>query len=349
MVMNESDPEIKLSFVTGLKDIVRSEINRYPNLHLIREGANSSYLSCSEDFAIDFAAVRKLKSVARAYFVFRDKKYNPAYISKHKAILGDLIQVVLESKDKDVFQTFKLTCAGSNSKEARDINGYIEDTFKLVQKDEADLKIHIIKLENVWEVGVQITARPLSFRDYKVENMSGAMDPTIAYALNSLCGLEKAESYLNVFSGSATLLIEAAQCYPNIKTLIGFDNNKKHLSLAIRNIKKAELIKRIQVKEGDIFDKPDLGKFDVIAADLPFGMVISKDEDLEKIYKSFIEYCQVVLVKDGTLAVYTSEYQTFEKIISKSNFKIVKEVGLKLTTAVNSFLSPKIIICKFNE
>lgn len=57
-------------------------------------------------------------------------------------------------------------------------------------------------------MGAQITPRPLSLRDYKVEHMSGAMDPTIAYAVNSLASLEGAKSYLNVFSGSGTLLVK---------------------------------------------------------------------------------------------------------------------------------------------
>ena len=162
------------------------------------------------------------------------------------------------------------------------------------ESDEADLKIHIIKPENIWEIGIQITPRPLSVRDYKVINMSGAMDPTIAYAVNSFCNLDSALSYLNVFSGSATLLIEAGQCYPNLEKLLGFDNDKKRLSLSIQNIKRAGLIKKVQVKDADIFDRPDLGTFDAVVSDLPFGMSILKNEDLEKLYTTFIQYCEDV-------------------------------------------------------
>ncbi len=212
------------------------------------------------------------------------------------------------------------------------------------------MKIYIIKPTNrAWEIGVQITPRPLSFRDYKVRNMSGAMDSTIAYAVNSLCKLENAYSYLNVFSGSATLLIEAGQCYQNLKRLVGFDNNKKHISLAIQNIKKAGLIKRIQLKEKDIFDKPNLGKFDVITSDLPFGMSISKNEDLESLYQCFIEYCRETLNYEGRLVVYTSEHEMFKKIISKSRFKIVKTLELKFITSVDAYLRPKIFVCKLKQ
>mgnify|MGYP001597210455 CR=1 FL=1 len=195
-------------------------------------------------------------------------------------------------------------------------------------------------------VGVQLTARPLSLRDYKVRHMNGAMDTTIAYAMNSLCELERKESYLNAFSGSATLLIEAGQNFPNLKKLVGFDNTKEHISLAMQNIKKSGLIKRIQIYEKDIFDKPDLGKFDCIVADLPFGMAISKNENLENLYQCFIEYSENNLNSNGVLAIYTSEDELLEKLLLKSRFSITKMIKLKFITSVNAYLRPKIFICK---
>jgi 23S rRNA G2445 N2-methylase RlmL len=179
--------------------------------------------------------------------------------------------------------------------------------------------------------------------------MSGAMDPTIAYAVNSFGNLDSADSYLNVFSGSATLLIEAGRSFPNLEKLVGFDNEKKHLSLSIQNVKKAGLIKKIQIKEADIFDKPDFGKFDAIASDLPFGMSISKNEDLEKLYRNFVEYCEEKLESSGRLVIYTSEHELIESIILKSRFKIIQTLQLKLITNANTYLKPKIIVCEFKN
>lgn len=337
-------PKIKLSYIIGLREIVLNEVGKYSNFHIIKEDGDSIYL----DSVLDLNEIKNLRSVARAYVVLQDQKYNPVYISNHKSILGDLLETVIEGSEYQ-FKTFKIICAGSDSLKIRSIAHYIQNTYHIKEEEGADLKIHIIKPNDGWEVGIQITPRPLSVRDYKVINMSGAMDSTIAYAVNSLCGLENAKSYLNVFSGSATLLIEAGQCYPNLKQLVGFDNDKKHLSLAIQNIKKAGLIKKVQIKEADIFNKPDFGIFDVITSDLPFGMSISKNEDLEKLYRSFIEYCEHSLNPDGKLTVYTSEYEILEKLISKSKFKIVKTVGLKFMTSVNAYLRPKILLCGFKK
>lgn len=343
--MSESKLEIKLSYITGLRDIVFSEIAKNPNLMVVREDSDndSIYLQFIREALID---AKHLRSIVRAYIVSCNKKYNPSYISNHKSILKDLMGMVIEDDEKQ-FKSFKISCSGPDSPEVRDIAKYIHETYEISEREEADLKIHIVKHKESWEIGAQVTPRPLSARTYRVVNMSGAMDSTIAYAVNSLCGLEQKTSYLNIFLGSATLLIEAGQCYPNLERLIGFDNDKGRLSLAIQNIKKADLVKKIQIKEADIFDEPNLGKFDAITADLPFGMSISKGEDLEKLYQHFIEYCENALNEKGKLVVYTSEHKILEEIIPESKFIIVKTLDLKFTTSVGSYLRPKIFVCEF--
>jgi hypothetical protein len=155
-LMNEQKLEIKLAFITGLRDIVLEEISKQTNLHVFREEGDSLYLSHVEDLSV----IKRLRSVARAYVIVRDSKYNPLYISNHKSILESLIKTVIDNKGQDAFKTFKVICAGSDSKEAREINRYIKEKYNLIEKEEADIKLHIIKLREIWEVGVQITARP---------------------------------------------------------------------------------------------------------------------------------------------------------------------------------------------
>lgn len=336
--------KLKLSYIIGLKPVVLKELKQL-NFQILGEDDDSVYMPFSDDV---LTGVKHLRSVARAYIVLHGDKYHPTYISNHKSILGSLVDVVTKS-DKKLFKSFKINCAGSDSPEVRSISKYIQETYDLEESEEADLKIHIIKPEDIWEIGIQITPRPLSVRDYKVVNMSGAMDSTIAYAVNSFCNLEKATTYLNVFSGSATLLIEAGQSFPNLGKLVGFDNEKKHLSLSVQNVKKAGLIKRIKIMEADIFDIPDFGKFDAIASDLPFGMLISKNEDLEKLYKTFVDYCEEKLEPRGRLVVYTSQHELIESILLKSRFKIIQSLQLKLITNANTYLRPKIIVCEFKN
>lgn len=334
--------KLKLAFISGLKDIVLAEVAQKIHLQPLKQ--HDDWLQFT--FTADLSLVRSLKSVLRAYVVVEDQKYNPSYISRHKSILGRMIEMVLAGQARE-FASFKLICAGSGSPAVRAIATYVADTFGLVEAEaDADLKLHITKTGELWEAGVQITPRPLSVRDYKVKNMPGAMDPTVAYALNYLCQLEGVRSYLNAFSGSATLLIEAGQCYPRLDKLVGFDHDKIHLSLAIANIKRAGLIRRIELKEADIFDRPELGQFDAIVADLPFGMLIGKYDDLEKMYQSFIEYCQEFLTPSGVVGVYTHNHEMLKEIIQQSRLHLEQEVSLKLMSSANNYLYPKIFICR---
>lgn len=342
-MMKNNNLQIKLYYVPGLRDIVFNEIKDKLKTDVVREDKDALYV----EYSGEFDDVKELGSVSRASLVDVSDRYNPLYISNHKSVLGNLILEVINKSNKSTFKTFKISCAGSGSVEILKIKEYISSEFKLEESENADLKVHIAKIHNVWEVGVQITKLPLSYREYKVNNMSGAMNPTIAYSLNYLCELDKYNTYLNIFSGSGTLMIEAGLNYPNLEKIIGFDNNKEHLSLSIQNIKKAGLIKKVKIKESDIFDNPDLGKFDVIASDLPFGMSISKGEDIESIYKSVINYCENNLNPRGRLGIYTSEFKIFEKLILDSKFNLEKEVKIDLMTNEGEYLPVKIMIFSF--
>lgn len=335
--------ELKLSCISGLKDIVRQELKQYPDLKIAKETEEDIYL----DDVADFGFAKKLKSVTKVSIVEKGEKLNPAYISKHKSILGKMIEKILSQGDEK-FKTFTIYCAGSDSTEVVQIKEYIKDTYKLIDSEDADLKIYIHKPSDMWEVSAQITARPLSVREYRVENIKGGMNPTIAYAMNTFANLEHTESYLNAFSGSATLLIEAGLINPKLK-LVGFDKDGKTNALAVKNIKKAGLIKAIQLRTADIIENPDLGRFDTIVADLPFGMLISKNESLDTIYEAFVRYAEKTLENKGTLVIYTSEHEILSEILAKSKFAIITELSLKILASQNSYLYTKIFVCKFKN
>lgn len=331
---------LKLTFIPGLKDIVQKEIKQFSNIKTTQVAGSFLYIETDYE---NFKNILSLKSITSAYIVKQDTRYNPKYINKHKSLLGELIEITSQNDTKK-FKTFKIRCAGSQSDEIKDIKDYIKDTYKLNESEDSDLEIYINKLDTVWEISVRLSPRPLSVRDYREKNIKGGLNPTVAYAMNSFCDLENIDSYLNIFSGSGTLLIEATLINPNIK-LIGLDIDKKTNSLAIQNIKKAGFIKNIQIKTGDIFDGPDMGKFDAITANLPFGMQVSKGQDLNKLYKTFIEYGEKTLNINGKIIVYTAESEILEYVLKNSKLKILNILDLTIPTSVNSYIYPKIFVC----
>lgn len=330
---------LKLTYIPGLKQVVLQELETNPIIKIIEATDAFMYIQAP---AID--GLMSLRSVINVFLINKSETLTPKFISSHKSILGKLIEKIVGSDP--LFKTFKLSCAGSNSKEVQSIKKFIAKTYKLVEADEADLEVYIGKVGTSWECGVRITPRPLSLRTYKKENIKGALNPTIAYAMNTFCNLDIIHSYLNIFSGSATLLIEAGISNPKLQ-LIGFDNDGKRNAAAIQNIKAAGLIKSISLKTADIFDNPDLGTVDCITSDLPFGMQINETDDLPSLYKAFLEYCEQTLHKNGKLVVYTAQHQLFENTLQSSLFKIDKIVDLTIPTSVSTriYLHPKIFVC----
>ena len=147
--MKKQKLEIKLAFITGLREIVLNEISQYPNLRVIREGRDHIYGDFIYlDFIKEFTQLTHLRSVLRVYIIARDPRYTPRYISNHKSILGNLVTMIIGGK-KGKFKTFKIICAGSDSPNVRSIAGYIQNTYGLMEEqEEADMKVHIIKTGN---------------------------------------------------------------------------------------------------------------------------------------------------------------------------------------------------------
>ena len=94
---------------------------------------------------------------------------------------------------------------------------------------------------------------------------------------------------------------------------------------------------------------PEIGTFDVITADLPFGMQISKGEDLEKLYKTFVDYSGKILAKNGVLVAYTTESELLQKILKQSKFQVEKTLELKVSTVVGAYIYPKIFVCRLKK
>ena len=333
----------KLEFIEGGIIYVKQELN---NLLLsdfiIKEESKLMYLEKNPKIKIDI--IKNLRTITKAYSVLESPKLTPKYIAKNKSILGNLVKEIIEL---DEFDTFFIQCAGDDTPEIKSILRYISQEFKLeYDNNNPDLKIHIIKIKDLWEIGVQITTRPLSTRSYRISHISGALNPTIASGMNLLADIQSAKSYLNPFSGSGTFLIEALISNPNLQEIIGFDIDKSALTASIQNIKEAGFIRKIKIKSLDITDNLDLGKFDIITADLPFGMVISKHTNLEDLYQKFIELSKNHLAKNGKMIAITSEIDLFRKTIQKSKLKIIKEISLKQITSVNSYLKTSIFLCK---
>jgi len=325
---------IHLNYIKGLNNFVQKELLELKIGHLMDKYDNIQYIG-------NFKQLHKAKTINEVYLEFHSKYLNPKYLSNHKSIIGELIEKVFADSDILKFRTFSVSAAGIDSQEIQNIIHYISTTYRLKQEATADLKIEIGYRNNEWVIACRTTPRPLSLRPWRVCNIEGGMNPTIAYCMNILTIPEDSQQILNIFSGSSTLLIERANIAKS-KNLIGFDYNGKTNACAIQNIKQAGLIKQISIKTLDIFDNPNLGLFNIVVTDLPFGIKIGKHEDLENLYKTTIQYILKSLVSNGMAIIYTSKYKILEHIFENLNIVPEKVIPLILPTSESDYLYPRI-------
>lgn len=326
--------KIKYEFIPGLEDIVSKEITTTLGVPTSKK---SKGILITE-FVENPNALKNLKSVNNVYYLITDHAYNPKYLSKNIEILFQLIdKVIVNGK----FGSFNIDCAGDKTKEILSIIHQIEHRYRMPHKAEADLQINYGKHDNEWEIAIRLTNRPLSLRDWREVNIPGGLNPTIAYAMNVLTQPKSRDTYLNIFSGSGTLLIERANW--EAQSWLGIDINGLYNSYAIKNIKKASLLKRIKIRKYDINELPDLGKFDVITANLPFGIQQSKGENIEELYRNFIITSKKSLNKGGRLVAYTIHDELLGKYANEFGIGLDGKLSLEVQTSINTKIFPKIL------
>ena len=161
--MNKSKLEIKIGYIQGLKEVVEIEIKQKTNNQILVAGDDFMYL----DFDGTFEKFLNLKSIGNVSLVTRDVNFNPTYLSKHKEVLKSLIDIIfVQSNDK--FKTFRISCAGSDSEEVGNIIKYIENEYSININLEADLKINIYKVKNLWEIS--------NYRDFLIYRRKAIAD-----------------------------------------------------------------------------------------------------------------------------------------------------------------------------
>ena len=338
----------KVEYIQGATWFVQKE--------LTLKGLSSGIISADEQYtyltkaSISLDQLKSLQTVTKVYSVVQHSDYSPKYLSKHKSIIRKALFVLNETMDD--FESFQIKCAGDDTPEVQSIIRYLSQELAIPHDiNSPDLKIQIIKQnDNLWELTIQLTHRPLSAREYKVSHLSGALNPTIAHGMNLLAGVDSQASVLNPCCGSATLLIEALHCNPNIKTAIGFDIEREALSASLDNIKQAGLIRKIKIQTLDIMEAlpPHIAnqKFEAIVSDLPFGMAISKYLDLESLYTRYIEIAERCLTPNGALVTITSQDHLFQDIIKHSTLRIAKQIPLRQMTTAGEYLETTVFLCR---
>ena len=111
----------------------------------------------------------------------------------------------------------------------------LADRLRLeVSESSGDLLVRIRRAAAGWQVLVRTSPRPLSTRAWRVCNLPGALNATLAHAMVSMTDPIESEVFVNIACGSGTLLIERLALGPAC-VAVGYDLNGEALSCARTN------------------------------------------------------------------------------------------------------------------
>ncbi|MBK8026023.1 MAG: methyltransferase domain-containing protein [Chloroflexi bacterium] len=307
-------------FVSGLAEYVEDELRQ--------TFARDIAVLERHDDEIRFSAPRSpgLNRLACVQAVYSVQEYP---IPRPKALLGDqhfrrLQQQILgtiQSYPVGTFKTLHLAAAGSDSSIMSRLKQSLSDQVGLAVDDAAGdvlLRIRRSRSTDGWESLVRLTPRPSATRDWRVCDMPGALNGSVARVISQIAS-PQAGTLCNLTSGSGSIAIEHALRQPaNRSICVELDANV--IACALQNAKQAKIAGRILMVQCDAAQTPfPTGAFDTLCADLPFGQRIGSHQLNAEAYPLILVEAARIASIGARFVVLSHEVRLMETLLQDSS------------------------------
>lgn len=313
--LSARSPIYEAEFLRGLTPLVLRELESRPRLTVVSAGEDAISFSYGGD-------IRYVLRSSLLVAVYRLDTYN---VPRPKALLGDQHFRALSESINDVlalhppgsYKSFRFGAAGSDSPTFLRLAEAIAKKTSLRHDPEAgDLVLRFRPNGTSWQVLTRLTPRPLSARAYRVCNLKGGLNATLAAAINKSLGLQAQDRYLNAMCGSGTLLIERV-LQAEVATAAGIDIDEAALACARENVAAAGLAGQVTLIKADAtrLDVED-ASFDVITADVPWGDAVGNHQTNAELYPAFLKEVYRIAAAGARFGLLTHELRLFERVLA---------------------------------
>ncbi|MCE2489656.1 MAG: methyltransferase domain-containing protein [Anaerolineae bacterium] len=238
---------------------------------------------------------------------------------QHQTRLLRQIDSVRGLHDSGSFQSFRISAAGRDSTVMQRLRDAIASQTRLVYDErEGDLLLRIRKADlhnGGWEALTRLTPRPLSARNWRVRNLPGALNATIAATMIEMTHPQPEDRFFNLMCGSGTLLVERLLRAP-VLAAAGCDTDPHALHCAADNLRAAGAADLAQLFPMDAtrLDLPD-ASIDVLCADLPWGQLLGSHETNLTLYPQVLAEAARVAAPGARAVLITHEIRLMERVL----------------------------------
>ncbi len=313
--------------VEGLEHIARAELGRQIGAAITFDRIT---VTTAPVGAISFTytgGLRALLHLKTAASVFLKQSFA---VPRPRALLGDehlrrlieQINTVRSIHPPDAFQTLYISAAGSDTTVMNRLKDTLaEQTGLTIGADDGDLMIRLRRTateSDGWEALARLSPKPLATRSWRVCNMEGALNATVARAMALLTRPDPRDVFLNIGCGSGALLIERMDCGP-LRRALGCDINPEALTCARKNLDASGYGADVRLHNWDAraLPIPD-SSINVLCADLPFGHLVGSHKENLALYPAILDESARIAMPRAVFVIITHELRLMEQLIAQS-------------------------------
>jgi 23S rRNA G2445 N2-methylase RlmL len=340
-------PQAATSYAAEVLEGVAAAAER----ELTRTGSRVTFRSDTELQFTSAATPEQLMHLAYPIAIFRLLSFA---VPRPKALLGDenLRQLVSEinrirAGQTGEFTSFRLGAAGSDSAVFQRLAAEVQRATGL-QHDpvDGDLLLRFRPAAEGWQALLRLSPRPQSVRPWRVCNLPGGLNATIAVLMHEQVGMRSSDRYFNAMCGSGTLLAERLLAGP-ARLMLGCDSDAAAVACAAANLVATGKVRDVPVLsgdeaaqraeagqasgvgllQGDATATPfPAGSFTVISSDLPWGDAVGSHSSNAQLYPAFLAEARRLLVRGGRLVLLSHEIRLMGSLLERTqDWQLLRE------------------------
>jgi tRNA (guanine6-N2)-methyltransferase len=316
---------MELLFLPGLAQVVEAEVRerlgRAPRLRPVPGRSDSLAL----ELRGPWDRLLELRTIVAAFAVLSFAVPRPRSLTSGE-YLPEIVRAIQAVRGLDPVPppaSFRFDAAGHSSSGFRRLAEELASATGLGH-DQADGDL-VLRFRRAagrpdgWDVLVRLSTRPLSDRPWRVRNVPGAVNATIAAAMARLTRPRPQDRVANLMCGSGTLLVERLLTGP-ARLAVGVDRDRAVLDDCRENLAAAGLGNRARLLGCDVADDAWLahGPFDVLLADPPWGTLVGDHAGNQALYATLLERAHRAAAPGARLAVLTHEIRLMERCLERA-------------------------------